>query len=286
MKRVKPVVRLYWGMSALLLLLAAQSLAQFPAPPSGIRAIDLVPESRSLPVSHGLWQLNLGRPFFVHKVFVQVSSTTAGDSQAEVIVNGDRVGIVYAPREDPFFEFRVERETDRVFLRALAVQHSRGLLQVHSVTAWVSESDNSAIQGGIMAPGMPLPPGATPRGTVPCRKCMDMGANFPTYYPSVMANVSNRAIILCDRLNFQGYANYDQLGKYILPIKKAAAKSRAMANSWGDASLTARPDYEHLLHTLDTAETYIEDLAERNGDAYQGCLELLGLREYIRRVLY
>lgn len=214
-------------------------------------------------------RLELGRRYFVWSLRVNVESNSWGDAAGELWVNGEKRGDVYAPqsRPDPAFFIPVERESDAITIIGRPVTGAQGRLRVMRVVATVSETR----------------PQESPSGYHPtCAPCREMGMPFPTYYRTVMGNVSNQAIILVDRL--MQFTNYNDLGQYLLPIKKAAAESRSLAEARGDASAYARPYYEKLLRTLDDSQMYLDDLYERPG-VFQLATELLSLREYIRRVL-
>lgn len=216
-------------------------------------------------------RLPLRTRLYVWNVRVNVESNAWGDAAGEVWVNGEKRGDVYAPQNkpDPSFFIPVERETGSIMIQAKPVNGTQGRLRVLKVTATVSD-----VQPDTDFPSGNLHPA--------CGRCTELRMPFPTYYRTVMGNVSNQAIILVDRL--AGYTNYGDLGQYLLPIKKAAAEARSLAEARGDASAYARPYYEKLQRALDAAEPYLDDLYERPA-VFQLATELLSLREYIRKIL-
>lgn len=220
--------------------------------------------------------LSLGSRYFVWNVRVNVVSNSYGDASGEVWVNGEKRGDVYASRNnpDPAFYIPIERETSAILINSKPVLGQEGRLRVLKITATVS--DLHSVQSPDDDSILPI------NGVRSCYRCKQMGMNFPLHYKTVMGNVSNRAIILSDRL--MQYTNYKDLGVYLLPIKKAAAQSRSVAEARGDASAYARPYYEWLLTVMDDAEPYLDDLYERPG-VFELATELLSLREYIRDIL-
>jgi len=215
----------------------------------------------------------LPRRMFVHKVLLQVDSTR-GNSGAELTVNGDRKGNMYLTSADPQWIVTVEQETSSLQLTGIQpISTPCGTFNVRAVDAVVSETD---ITGNHTS-------STNSTNTTyqsPCHGCYRL--NFPLYYTTVMGNVSNRAIILIDRL--QTFADCVEYGKYLLPIKKAAANARSVAEARGDASAYGRPYYEALLIQLDLAEPYLINTFERSA-VFQWANELLTLREYIRDIL-
>ncbi|MCX6127346.1 MAG: hypothetical protein NTV34_21710 [Proteobacteria bacterium] len=214
--------------------------------------------------------IQLPRRLFVHKVMLQVDSAN-GNSGAELIVNGDRKGNTWLTSDDPLWVVTVEQETSSIQVFGLqGLRSPQGRFVVRSVSAVVSETDDSS--SVTPAPSFP-----TPRHCVDCDRLP-----FPSYYRTVMGNVSNRAIILVDRL--AQYTNYRDFGAYLLPVKKAAAEARSVAEARGDASQYAAAYYSELLYRLDNLQPYFSDTFER-GAAFELGTELLSLREHIRDIL-
>jgi hypothetical protein len=217
--------------------------------------------------------IQLPRRLFVHKVLLQVDSAY-GNSGAELSVNGDRKGNTYLSPADPSWVVTVEQETGSLQLTGItAISSPQGRFNVRAVHAIVTDTDTSVggtLPGNI---GGIYPPNI-------CDSCSRLP--FPLYYRTVMGNVSNRAIILVDRL--ATYSNYQEYGTYLLPIKKAAAEARSVAEARGDASAYGRPYFEALLKSLDCAQPYLSETFERSA-AFEWSTEILTLREYIRDIL-
>ena len=212
--------------------------------------------------------IKLPQRLFVHKVLLQVDSIN-GNSGAELLVNGDRKGNVWLTSDDPLWTVTVEQETMSIQVVGTAGQRSpQGKFVVRAAHAVVSDTDWTD-------PGQVVPTWPTH-----CTDCNHLP--FPTYYTTVMGNVSNRAIMLVDRLT--DYANYRDYGVYLLPVKKSAAQARAVAEARGDASGYARGFYVDFLRKLDHCEPYFSDTFER-GAAFELGTELLALREHIRDIL-
>jgi hypothetical protein len=207
--------------------------------------------------------LSLPRRVFIHKLMLQVESSR-GNAAAEVIVNGDRKANTWLTTTDPLWTATVEAESSTIQIAALqALSGPQGYFVIRRVRAVVSDTDY---------PGSP--------GAFPASRCVDCADfHFPLYYHSPLANLSNRAIILVDRL--AEYTNYADYGNYLLPVKKAAAEARALAEARTDSSSYARPYFFELLRQLDNCETYLRDTFER-GAAFELGTQLLGLREQIR----
>ncbi|NUM88561.1 MAG: hypothetical protein HUU37_05080 [Bdellovibrionales bacterium] len=99
---------------------------------------------------------------------------------------------------------------------------------------------------------------------------------------SEMESISIYVIEMVDEL--EGYTNYRDYGLYLLPVKKAAARSVAAARSYGDLSGQARRHYLNLLRSLDRAAPWIDNSFEMKR-AFHLTVELLAQREWIRRAL-
>jgi hypothetical protein len=196
-----------------------------------------------------------------------------GHAGGEVMVNGDRKGNFYISPTDPSIQVTVEQETGSIEITSIpAMSAPQGLLIVRSVRAIVSETDASLPTTVTLPHGYP--------SIYPCIGCDQLP--FPLYYQTKMGNISNRAIILVDRL--LAYASYEETGRYLLPIKKAAAEARSMAEVREDASGYGRIYYLALLKSLDDAEPYLHQTFGRSS-VFGMCSDLLALREYIRETL-
>jgi hypothetical protein len=228
-----------------------------------------MPGGSAVSLSPGQTQtFKLSHRMFVHKLLLQVDSVN-GNSGAEVIVNGDRKENMYLQSSDPLWVATIEEETSSIQITGTAAQMGRqGQFVIRDIKAVVTDTDYHD-------------PIARPSHPELCTSRCDH-LRFPIYYKSVMGNVSNRAIVLTDRL--ADYANYRDYGAYLLPIKKAAAEARAVAEARGDASQYARPYFYNLLKNLDCAEAYFNDTFERSA-AFEMATELLALREHIRDIL-
>ena len=82
---------------------------------------------------------------------------------------------------------------------------------------------------------------------------------------------SEHAIKVCDRL--RPYSNYADLGTYLLPIKKAAARALAMARAGSDDDGLAAAMVQ-LHQAIVNADRYIDDMLERDA-AFWTVIELL-----------
>ena len=271
-------------------LLIASLASLRPVLGEGIREVSVEPrfehgqgeerETKEIAVRNEAFQLKvnnwtalkLSKRYFIHTVSMAVQSNNAGHASVELRVNGQRVGKAFAPRsEDPVYEFRVERNASSIELRGLPTEGPEGTIQVSLVSAVVSETD-------------PIDVTVTGESTLPvvaCNACSRRGIKFPTFYrDSVLANVAHQAIFLVNQL--MDYSNYRQLGDYLLPIKKTAAKARAIGQNYDDLGDTAKFWADNLMTDLDNAEAYLDDMFER-GKVFDLATDLLGLREFLRR---
>ena len=213
------------------------------------------------------YSIRLGHRMFVHKLMLQVESVS-GNSGAEIIVNGDRKANVWLQSVDPMWVTTIEAETSSIEIVGIQSQMGpQGRFVVKAAKAVVSDTDWS-------------PSVEFPSHPEYCNGCSRLG--FPIYYTTVMGNVANRAIVMVDRL--ADYANYRDYGNFLLPVKKAAAEARSVAEARGDASQYARAYYFNLLKALDHCESYFSDTFER-GAVFESATELLALREHIRDIL-
>jgi len=220
----------------------------------------------------------LPRNLYVHKVILKVDSVY-GHAGADLYVNGDKKGNIYVSPTDPVWTVTVAQVTNVIQVFGIpAISWPQGRFNVRAAWAIVSDVEPvytpSYPSSNATNVTQPIVYGAPVYGS--------LRLPYPGVYRSDMANVANRAITLVDRLSV--YTNYPDLGLYLLPIKKAAAEARAIAEAQGPASSAARPYYVAFLQSLDAAELYLSDTFERSA-VFPLATELLSLRAYLREIL-
>lgn len=211
---------------------------------------------------------------YIYSLQFQVEAVGSHDAGASVWVNNDKKGDLFAPgRSDPSLTITVEAESEWIRVDGYSFPNQSGTLRIKKVVAYVHPH-------APRVPELPESNQGIPNLDI-CRSCSSLP--FDTYhYRTRLGAIANRLIILVDRLD--GYTDYANYGRYLLPIKKSAAMVRARAETYGDASRSSRIYYENLLACLDHAEPYLSNMYERNA-AFELATELLGMREYLRDTL-
>lgn len=189
--------------------------------------------------------VDLPKDYFVRKLFIQAESANSRPAYMEVSVNGDVKGTLYLPGSDPHYVVTVERKTGSIEFTSVT-----GRSKLISVKAVVSET------------GLPDP------------------LPFPTH--SKMGKFSLDTIWVTEQLDH--YTTYEDYGKYLLPIRKKAGLTYAIAEAQGDLSGSARPYYEQFLAVLDFATPYLNKMFEIE-EAYELTLRLMSIRERVRELL-
>jgi len=189
--------------------------------------------------------LALPQTSFVHKLFIQAEGVGSAGAYAEVSAEADVKGTLYMPGSDPHYVVTVEART-----RSIEVTSLRGRTRLLAVKAFLSPD------------GQP--------------------EEFPTSFHSKMGKYSYEIIQLADAL--ERYSSYPDLGEFLLPAKKKAAVSYAVAEAQGDLSGVARPYYEQLLASLDHATPYFHRMLELE-EATELTVRTLAVRERVRSLL-
>jgi len=171
------------------------------------------------------------------------------DAQAQVIVNGDVKGTIYAPGSDPSYTITIEDYTDSIQFTALT-----GTLRVNDIKVVYEVSDREW-------------------------RRIDEGNRYPVYGSSSRSEASNLALKAINIVSeLRGYANYQEYGDFLLPIKKAAARVYARADARSDFSASLRTYLLILLNEIDRAKPYLNDAFERDA-AFRLAIELLTVGE-------
>jgi hypothetical protein len=181
-----------------------------------------------------------GQKVYIHNIAVQAEGLGSHGANIgmEVYVDGEFIGNTFVPVVDPRFHFNISRWGRQITLSATpAPGQDAHTLRVKAVTAVIS-SNNQPQQP--QQPSMPGPwdPIYDTAQHPTCGTCV--GLPFPSKgFHSVMGALSNEAVKLVNDL--RGFTNYQDFGRYLLPIRKAALESRSVAENLGDASGEARP---------------------------------------------
>lgn len=187
--------------------------------------------------------------YMVKKLFIQAEGIN-NDSSMEVSANGDTKGTIYAPGSDPHYVVTVSEVTDSIEFSA-----TMGSMHVISVKAVLEESSVS--------------------GYYPTH------GNFYVQTGEV-TRICTRIIDLVE--NLRPFAYYDDYGKFLLPIKKAAARTYSIARANSDLSRKTYASVLVLMSHIDFAQFYIERTFEQD-HAFDFALELVSLREKLKDML-
>jgi hypothetical protein len=197
-----------------------------------------------------------GRFAKVHKLIVQAEGV-GRDTTVEVITNGDVKGTLYLPGRDPSYVVTIGEVTRSIEFRNTTNTRAR----IRSVVAYVTETSyEDRWNDGYYEP-------------IPS---MDLRAR------NEAAALAKKAIVLVDQLD--KYTNYADYGRYLLPVKKAAARAYSTANARGSLSAKVREQLFALMGELELSKPFIEDAFERSA-AFELAIELLSLRERLEHVL-
>lgn len=203
--------------------------------------------------------VSLGSDWYhVQKVFIQVSGVNSYTSTFQVVANGDVKGTIWVPGKDPSYVVTIGEVAG-----SLQLQHlSGGSAYVKSI---------SVVRYVKSIPTVtPLP--------VP-----------PTYDPGYSVGVKNEASLLARKAiniinGLQPYANFDEFGVYLLPIKKAAGRAYAAAEARGSVSATVHQYLQILKAQIDYATPYVDETFERSA-VFELAIELKALGERLDAML-
>lgn len=207
----------------------------------------------------------------VKKIFVEAEATGSSDARFDVITNGDVKGTVHVPGYDPSYVITIGEKINSIEFRHL----SGGAARIKSVKV-VQELDDF--------------------GQNRYRRYFDTGyyydasdyqrwgsdySRWPvTGRASAMAL---RAMDLVDAL--EGFVNYNDYGKYFLPIKKNAGVAYSIARARGDISLKVRTALVNLKDSIGLAIPYVENHMFEVEYAFRLAVELDTLYEELDSVL-
>jgi hypothetical protein len=194
---------------------------------------------------------------YVQKIFVEAWGV-GSDGEFEVIANGDVKGTIYVPNRDPSYVVTIG-ET----VRTLEFRHrSGGRIKVNKIKV-VREFDS--------LPRYPQERGRDgDYGRTGYGRSFGMSLNARNQ----AASIARRAIVLSEQI--EDYANYEEYGIYILPIKKAAARAYTVASARGDLSRRTATYLIALKAQIEYAYTYIDETFERDA-AFELAVELMSL---------
>ena len=190
----------------------------------------------------------------VQKVYVQASGYNSSSSTFQVLANGDAKGTIYVPGRDPSYIVTIGEVTSSIQFQHL----SGGAANIKSISVVRSCRPGSSV---VTEP----------------------------YYPEYSVNDRNDASALARRAinivnQLQPYANYDEFGIYLLPIKKAAARAYAAAQARGSVSATVHQYLVILKAQIDYATPYVEETFERSA-VFELSIELKSLGERLDSLL-
>lgn len=185
------------------------------------------------------------------------------DGMFEVFANSDLKGTIHVPGQDPEYVVTIGETAQWIYLR----HKSGGPVIISSIRAEQSV--------------YVLPPTVDP---IPCHECT-VASPAPLEFTAKnrASQLALRAIRLVDAL--QGYANYVEYGKYLLPIKKAGARAYAAAQARGAISGIVRTYLLALQKQIEFADPYMNETFERE-QAFELSVELKSLAEALEAGLH
>ena len=200
---------------------------------------------------------NLRNWTYVSKILVQADGIR-GDGTVEVYANGQNVGTIYAPGRDPSYTVTI-KET----INSLEFRHVSGApVRIRDITVY----------------------GKTLRTNLPrcSRGCGRTGGHLPAtvgYYPTgVAADLALQAIQIVETLDYN--TRWEDYGRFLLPIKKHAARAYAAAQARGDLSTETRETLLALAAQIDCAHEFIDAELSRDSVFYV-MIDLMSLKSQI-----
>lgn len=190
---------------------------------------------------------SFGEQFYVKNLIIQAEGV-GRDSTIEVMVNGDVKGTLYAPGRDPSYVVTVEDKTSSIEFR-----HRGG-----------ASMRVSAIVATVIANGQakPQPPRTDPRRTA--------------------ESLADRVVQLM--IDIVPYSSLDEEAKYLVPIKIAAGKMRAMVIAHGFHSQQTRTAMLALQDKIESADAYLLILMESEA-LFDQIVEVYSIKETIKDLL-
>ncbi len=188
--------------------------------------------------------LNLATPRYIKNLVVQAESIGSGSS-AQVIVNGEVKGDIYAPGSDPSFVVTVAATASSVQIRHLA----GSAIRIIGVNGSVS---NSWASGGF-------------RGDV--------------------ENLKGLVRETLDLINaIDKYASPTDQATYLMPIKKSAGYILVMSSAHGNLGKDTIARLHMMVGQIDSAVSYLHYLMETEA-AFDLVVQLLTVKESVRELL-
>ena len=192
------------------------------------------------------------RPAYIEQVFVQAEGASRQDAMFEVWANGKPKGSIYVPGRDPSYIVTI-RET----VSSLEFRHvSGGSVTVHQVRASMNQ-------------------GTSQVGVRP-----SLGGYG--YSASGAVEIAQRTVAAINDLKPQ--ANYAQLGQFLLPIRKSAARLYAIGASRTPYSMQVRNALIELKNSINNASGYLDQNLETDS-AFDLTTELMTIKETIDAML-
>lgn len=190
-------------------------------------------------------------PAYIEQVFVQAEGASRQDAMFEVWANGKPKGTIFVPGRDPSYIVTIRETVSSLEFR----QTSGGSVTVHQVRASMSQ------------------------GTPQIGQRPGLGGG---YSASAAVEVAQRTVAVVNEL--KPNANYAQLGAYLLPIRKSAARLYALGAARSTYSAPVRGALANLLTEIDQACNYIDQNLETDS-MFDLTTELLMIREQIATML-
>ena len=244
------------ALSLLMLVLGVASQAQvYPEPVETVN-LNLSP----FYLSRGQVQtVHLGSDWrHIVKVYIQASGVNNYVSTFQVVANGDVKGTVLVPGSDPWYVVTVGEVAS-----SLQLQHvSGGTAYIKAISVVRYSRPVSTVEP---TPVYPIKP--------------------PSYsWPekNEAAALARQAINIINGL--QPYANFDEFGLYLLPIKKAAGRAYAAAQAKGSISASVHEYLQALKAQIDYATPYVDETFERSA-VFELAIELKALGERLETLL-
>lgn len=188
---------------------------------------------------------------YIEKIYVQAEGANR-DATFEVIANGEVKGTIFVPGRDPSYVVTIRDTVNSLQLRHV----SGGNVRVNSIVAEVTYEARHGLN-----------PRKSFLGYIAYNKAMEIASHTISVVNS-----------------FEDFVDYETFGKYLLPIKKSAARLYAKAAVRGDLSAQTVESLATLHAQIEVACQFIDQELSQNATFELGT-ELLSIQEEIGNIL-
>lgn len=188
---------------------------------------------------------------YIESIFVQAEGAGSRDAMFEVWANGKPKGTIYVPGRDPNYIVTIKENVRELKFRHISGGNVRVIEVKYDGTRGYSDWNSRPLLG-----------------------------NGYSYLSA--QEVSQEALALVQDL--KAYANYKDLGAYLLPIRKSAANLYSIAVSRSAYSPKVRAALIQLLREVSMAKAYIDENLETDA-TFNQAVNLLTIKEKLEAML-